>query len=50
MVTGRSGVPRKGDLDIDGECSCETGAENTCGVCEYVFSCLVIVLVVVRGC
>ncbi|GJV98431.1 hypothetical protein Tco_0744416 [Tanacetum coccineum] len=36
MVTGRSGVPRNGDRDMDGECICDGGADTTGGVFENV--------------
>lgn len=39
MVTGRSGVPRKGDRDMDGECICDGGAETTGGVFENFIFC-----------
>lgn len=33
-MTGRSGVPRKGDRDMDGECIWDGGAETTGEVLE----------------
>ena len=52
MVTGRSGVPRNGDRDMDGECICDAGADTTGGVFENVILLPVfglVVLIVVCG-